>query len=246
MPLPKSLTTVTPFSKALAMGLFILLPFVGFWFGTQYGGTYTAENTISVSPTILLPTPTSAYTHMQRVSDLTWRKYNAADFGISFEYPDNLDHFGNTQSGALQVENGKITLTYNTSYIFQVEKLLTSDNVETWWDKNDSSKHNGNGFMPANMTKTAFHNKTAYYFETRVTQQVPTDYYIVPFDGYFLQLSFSKPTPYRDALWSCINVQPNPCTASDLYKIADYDNHYRQFQQVIVDRILTSVAFQQQ
>lgn len=34
--LPKELTTITPLSKFLAMGLFILLPFVGFYLGTQY------------------------------------------------------------------------------------------------------------------------------------------------------------------------------------------------------------------
>lgn len=34
--LPASLTTVTPLSKYLAMGIFILLPFVGFWLGMQY------------------------------------------------------------------------------------------------------------------------------------------------------------------------------------------------------------------
>lgn len=34
--LPKSLTTVTPFSKALAAALFIMLPFIAFSFGMKY------------------------------------------------------------------------------------------------------------------------------------------------------------------------------------------------------------------
>ena len=36
MPLPKSLTTVTTFSRRLALILFILLPVLGFYLGTQY------------------------------------------------------------------------------------------------------------------------------------------------------------------------------------------------------------------
>src|SRR3979411_1719351 len=35
--LPKSLTTVTPFSKYLALVLFILFPIVGFYLGVLYG-----------------------------------------------------------------------------------------------------------------------------------------------------------------------------------------------------------------
>lgn len=34
--LPASLTTVTPFSKYLAMFLFILLPFIGFYMGMKF------------------------------------------------------------------------------------------------------------------------------------------------------------------------------------------------------------------
>lgn len=254
MKLPKYFTTVTPFSKALAMILFIALPFVGFWFGVKYQTVnkivttqpkQDIQNNITPSrPPKEFVIPTSSYTNMQKFDELNWKKYSNSNLGISFDYPDNLTHFGDSQSGALKIESEKITLTHNMSYIFQIEKIVTNDSVETWWDKNDSSKHNGNGLMPANMTKTAFHNRTAYYFETRATEQVPTDYYIIPFNGYFLQISFSKITPYRDALWSCVNVSPNPCTTSDLYSMVDYDNHYRQFHDLIIQRILGSISFE--
>jgi hypothetical protein len=39
MKLHKSLTTVTPFSKAIALILFITLPFLGFILGMQYQAT---------------------------------------------------------------------------------------------------------------------------------------------------------------------------------------------------------------
>ena len=37
--LPKSWTTITPLSKTIAFILFIVLPFVGFYFGMQYQKT---------------------------------------------------------------------------------------------------------------------------------------------------------------------------------------------------------------
>ena len=45
MPLPKSLTTVTTFSKLVALGMFVALPFIGFY----YGLTYT-QNTLPYPP----------------------------------------------------------------------------------------------------------------------------------------------------------------------------------------------------
>src|SRR3989338_4312151 len=52
MPLPKSFTAVTPLSKTLALFIFILLPFIGFYLGIQYE---KSQNTSS-SP-IVIPTP---------------------------------------------------------------------------------------------------------------------------------------------------------------------------------------------
>jgi putative hemolysin len=51
----KQFTTVTPFSKALAMLLLIALPFVGFWFGYQYA---VQDQTLSQPPVELVkPAP---------------------------------------------------------------------------------------------------------------------------------------------------------------------------------------------
>jgi hypothetical protein len=43
MPLPTSLTTVTPFSRLLALALFIILPITAFYFGTSYGKSLTPK-----------------------------------------------------------------------------------------------------------------------------------------------------------------------------------------------------------
>ncbi|MCS6956404.1 MAG: hypothetical protein NZM02_00960, partial [Patescibacteria group bacterium] len=171
---------------------------------------------------------------------LIWKKHINYDLKISFEYPENL---GSSQKKALKVNDGEIILTHNMSYIFKVEKIITNDSVESWWDKNNSSKNNGNGILPAKMTKTKFHNKTAYYFEILANQQVPGDFYIIPFNGYFLKISFIKIKPYRDVLFSCINNNSNLCSISDLYSEIDYDNYYRQFHDLIIQRILSSISF---
>lgn len=52
MKLPKLLTTVTPFSKALAMFLFIIFPIIGFYLGMQYSHRLNAPS---------LPTPTPSF-----------------------------------------------------------------------------------------------------------------------------------------------------------------------------------------
>lgn len=57
MTIPKYLTTVTPFSKYLAMFLFILLPFVGFYLGIQYQQSLTRA--ILKSPTQIITTKLS-------------------------------------------------------------------------------------------------------------------------------------------------------------------------------------------
>lgn len=56
MPLPKSLTTITPLSKALAMILFILFPFVGFYLGVQYEKKLNPQTSQSVNPPLASPT----------------------------------------------------------------------------------------------------------------------------------------------------------------------------------------------
>lgn len=49
------LNQVTTFSKAVAIALFVTLPFVGFLFGTWYGQVYTLSNII-----IEMPEPTQS------------------------------------------------------------------------------------------------------------------------------------------------------------------------------------------
>ncbi len=71
MPLPKSLTTVTTFSKTLAMILFILFPFVGLYAGMQYEKKLSPQQTPSLTnsppPTYSFPSPTNPEPNSQIV-----------------------------------------------------------------------------------------------------------------------------------------------------------------------------------
>ncbi len=58
--LPKELTTITPFSRLIAVVLFILLPITGFYLGTQYQESIDLAKKQTYDPTIISrkPTPT--------------------------------------------------------------------------------------------------------------------------------------------------------------------------------------------
>ena len=92
MPLPKELTTVTPFLKYLAMGLFILMPFIGFFLGQQY----QANKDYSQIPKQAINNPDY---HKAKLTPSTsegianWKTYTDKDLHFSFKYPEdwNID-----------------------------------------------------------------------------------------------------------------------------------------------------------
>jgi hypothetical protein len=50
MALPKSLTTVTSFSKYVALSLFVIVPFITFFLGYHFGGKYNAKTAYQIVP----------------------------------------------------------------------------------------------------------------------------------------------------------------------------------------------------
>lgn len=62
MKLPKSLTTVTPFSKSLALCMFILFPILGFFLGMTYQKMLSPQDFLSRESNekneVITPTPT--------------------------------------------------------------------------------------------------------------------------------------------------------------------------------------------
>jgi|GEM_PF-6800976 len=189
-------------------------------------------------------TPTIIYQNPQTFEILTWKKYTNNDMRISFDYPDNLKHSypeGENPS-ALKEESNLIRVLHGMSAIFSVRKIVTNDDVETWWKKNNAESNNGNGLMPAKITKTFFQNKLAYYFATTGEQQVPSDFYIIPFPGFFLMITFQKHTPLRFVIDSACN-EYGECDVNSLYFDRDYDESFTRFNYLIVSRILSSIRF---
>ncbi len=94
MTLPKSLTTVTPFSKSLAVLVFILLPFVGFFLGVRYQqiqDLYSQQLTQAQAVMASKPTSTPDQT-------VIWKVFRFSDktgFGYQLKLPNN---WSSTQS----------------------------------------------------------------------------------------------------------------------------------------------------
>ncbi len=86
MKLPKELTKVTPFSKYLALFLFLILPFAGFYLGTQYQQVLNSAKQLELSSKVVMtrPTPTP-------VDDTAnWKMYVNKKYNFSLNYPSNL------------------------------------------------------------------------------------------------------------------------------------------------------------
>ena len=79
MQLPKSLTTVTTFSKILAGVLFVTLPLVGFYLGMEYEKELTPKS----SP-IVRSTPKSSTD-----STADWKTYRIEKYEFEFKYPSD-------------------------------------------------------------------------------------------------------------------------------------------------------------
>src|SRR5258706_5864740 len=97
MQLSKELTTVTPFSKYLAMVLFILFPFIGFYLGMQYqarSNTYIQLNHNNQAQIIIKknPTPIPSQTN-------NWKTYTNTLESYSFQYPSDWKLKQETRQG---------------------------------------------------------------------------------------------------------------------------------------------------
>lgn len=101
--LHRYLFTVTTFSKILAMLLFILLPFVGFYLGIQYQQKVTippvaseVQKTVILAPTLTpkavnSPIPTTTPT---TIDTSNWKTYTNTKVGFSIKYPNRYPQPG--------------------------------------------------------------------------------------------------------------------------------------------------------
>lgn len=94
MKLPKELTTVTPLSKYLAMLVFIIMPFIGFFYGMQYQETLDLIERQQMETNLLIhraPTPTPLPAEASVTEDditANWKTYTIPNI-LTFKYPQN-------------------------------------------------------------------------------------------------------------------------------------------------------------
>ncbi len=93
--LPTWLTTVTPFSKTLAMILFILLPFLGFYLGMKYQQQVTIpSSTVSEVQKVPSLTPTPRSTLQVSSASAGWLTFTSPRGDYSINFPSNWTYSG--------------------------------------------------------------------------------------------------------------------------------------------------------
>lgn len=153
MPLPKSLTTVTSFSKALAMVLFILFPILAFFLGMTYQESVMnlkiqqlEEKLIQLSR---YPTPTPDYSNTAN-----WKTYINELYDFSFNYPDNwiiTEYDRESYRGivGLSPTNKKRTYTDTiTLFLYENPKKLSLTEYSKEREKNNKSGDPANIVYP--------------------------------------------------------------------------------------------------
>jgi len=147
MTLPKSLTTVTTFSKILALVLFITLPIFGFWLGMEYQKItepVTSPIDISSEP-VSTPTPTVDET-------ANWKTYRNEEYGFEFEYPGDwtLQEISNpdlpyiVHKIILQGISVEIYKQFSVKKVPE-DKIITSEQIMINGIEGTYNRHNADG-----------------------------------------------------------------------------------------------------
>src|SRR3989344_2839513 len=86
MQFSKSFTNVTPFSKFLALFLFVLFPLTGFYLGMEYQKMVSLEQQTANPPTKVI-SPTTSPAQPDDMSN--WKTYRNKEYEFEFQYPNN-------------------------------------------------------------------------------------------------------------------------------------------------------------
>lgn len=116
--LPKELTTITAFSKVVALILFITLPFGGFYLGRQYQKSidlyiyHQSEEEFQ-----------SEQYHQDEVKPLSWKEFKDPSGKYDFKFPDNWiisfdqsPYFKDKMDVTVQGPEGKVEILWADSY----------------------------------------------------------------------------------------------------------------------------------
>jgi hypothetical protein len=97
---------VTWYSKALALALFVALPFIGFYLGAQYGKMEAATGVTAVSAPSSTQATQSLPEYYRNVAE--WQTDGRVDGGFSFSYPldfDVTDDYSHTPTADWRLES---------------------------------------------------------------------------------------------------------------------------------------------
>ena len=140
MSLPKSFTTVTPFSKVLAMILFIFLPFIGFSFGIKYQSSLVA----------IQPLPSSTFVKDSTFVGISPTPKPLPDNRpcVSGEIPNTYDekYFGGKtfKNTAMSGEWGTLRSDYRLPISWSLDWAGPNDKrpnsgIGAWWIENNTN-----------------------------------------------------------------------------------------------------------
>lgn len=83
--LPKSLTTVTAFSKLIALFLFALLPLAGFMVGSRFQAKLDSSKTLNVISNVQ---PSPVPSRNETIDTSNWNTYKNTMYGFELKYPE--------------------------------------------------------------------------------------------------------------------------------------------------------------
>lgn len=132
--MPASLTTVTTFSKIIAMVLFILLPFGGFYFGMTYqqrisSATQVYSPTHAINPKLTFTQqPTSTTSAQPSDGTTNWKTYTNPKFGFQLKSPENTQVNEKSDGVDIIVEPG-VSMSVGSGALFRVEVINNSQNL---------------------------------------------------------------------------------------------------------------------
>lgn len=232
-PINPPITPIQPVSKPvnnkkgflpIIFGLLLLLVLAGggvYYLGKQNNNRTNQSSNITTQPT---QAPISTIPTKITIPDPTvnWKTYTNKKYGIEFKYPPELQ---------LQENVDNVRILQNMSYIFEVRKINTNDDIETWW-----SKASRDYITPFILSKTQFNQKSAYYFKQNTKDvQVPMDMYAIKMTGYILTISYE--VPFNLDLYS-------NDTSKEGYKTANEE--FAKMTQITINQILSTFKFTDQ
>lgn len=119
MKFPKELTTVTAFSKILALILFIVLPFGGFYLGRQYQGSVD-QYIYQTTQFQTIPEPSGEPVIIDKTS---WKEFKDPSGKYSFSFPDSWlisfdqsPYYKDKMDVLVEGPEGKVNVLWADSY----------------------------------------------------------------------------------------------------------------------------------